>query len=101
VRLSDDQENALNDALDAEREKVSELFAQAREDQNFSDVRAKVRQLRDATDESVKTQLNGEQFSGYQEMRAEDRRRLGLPPEPGGANPEPAGSQGAPARPSP
>jgi hypothetical protein len=86
VGLSDKQTDWLNDTLDAEREQLSDLFAQAREDQNFADMRGKATQLRAATDASVKAQLKDDQFAAYTDMRAEDRRRLGPPPERPGAD---------------
>jgi hypothetical protein len=99
VGLSDQQADWLNDALDAEREQLSDLFAQAREDQNFADMRSKATQLRAATDASVKAQLKDDQFAGYSDMRAEDRRRFGPPPERPGA--DTSGTPAAPAQPAP
>lgn len=76
VQLSEQQVNWLNDALDAERDQVSDAFAKAREDQNFPEARDKAAQIRAATDEQVKAQLKGDQFSAYQDMREEERRRF-------------------------
>jgi hypothetical protein len=97
VHLSDQQADWLNDTLDAERDQLSDLFAQAREDQNFAEMRSKSAQLRAATDASVKAQLKDDQFTAYSDMRAEDRRRFGPPP---GAAADTAGTT-PPARPAP
>jgi hypothetical protein len=90
AQLSEQQLNWVNDTLDAEREQVSDVFAKAREDQNFPEARDKVRQIRAATDEQVKAQLKGDQFSAYQDMRDEDRRRFsGQPFQPPGGDRQP------------
>jgi len=96
VHLSDQQAEWLNNTLDAEREQLSDLFAQAREDQNFAEARSKSTQLRAATDGSVKAQLKDDQFAAYSDMRAEDRRRFG--PPPGADNP---GTPAPAAKPTP
>jgi len=90
AQLSEQQVSWMNDTLDAEREQVSDVFAKAREDQNFPEARDKVRQIRAATDEQVKAQLRGDQFSAYQDMREEDRRRFsGQPFQPSGGDRRP------------
>jgi hypothetical protein len=95
VQLSDQQVSWLNDALDAERDQVSDVFAKAREDQNFPEARDKVTQIRATTDEQVKAQLKGDQFSAYQDMREEDRRRFS------GQRLQPPGDEQRPGSPRP
>ncbi len=81
VRLSPEQVEWLNTQLDTEREQAGDLFAQVRRaEAGFPEVRDKVRQLRAATDERVKAQLDREQLAAYEELRAEERRRFGPPP---------------------
>jgi hypothetical protein len=80
VHLSDAQVALLEEALDTEREKVFDLFAQAREDLSFPEARAKARTLRAATDARLERELDPGQFAAYQEMREEERVRFGPPP---------------------
>ena len=73
VGLDAGQVEALNAALEEEREQTYTLFRAAREDHTWGDAREKADVIRAATDADVAGTLNAEQLDAWQQMRDDEQ----------------------------
>jgi len=84
VNLSQQQVDALFAILTASRDRVGELFRQARESQSFEGVHEQAERVRQEADGEAKALLDDRQYEAYEAMRQEqrDRRRQQHRPPP-------------------
>jgi hypothetical protein len=89
VGMSESTQGEILQLWSAEFTQMRSMFREGRTaGRDFEEIRGEIRQLFEDTDAQVKSMLNEEQYSAYQEARQSMRRRgRGGPPGPGGGGP--------------
>jgi hypothetical protein len=89
--LGEEARQGIVDLLQQERERMREIFQQARSGGSPAEAHEKAQQARQQTDERVKEMVDAQQYDAYRKMReSQMSRRFGGPPGP------PPGDRGGP-----